>query len=129
MRKKRVELVQKKLYKDVRTQRHDGRRRAQVAVERPPQHVIVRTHLLKYEGNGQRVETGDDQEERWCGVVFLGACVGVGGGDEKTEESGGTKKTMETILPTETLGVEINYDIITHPRISARLLVSSWTYE
>ena len=49
MRKKRVELVQKKLYKDVRTRRHDGRRRAQVAVEHPPRHVIVRAYLLKYE--------------------------------------------------------------------------------
>ena len=49
MRKKRVELVQKKLYKDVRTRRHDGHRRAQVAVERPSQLVFVRTHLLKYE--------------------------------------------------------------------------------
>ena len=96
MRKMWVELMQKKLYKDVHTRRHDGRRRAHVAVERPPQHVIVCTHLLKYEGSGRRVDTGYDREEQWYGVSFLSACVGV-------EE--GTKKTMETILPTETLGV------------------------
>ena len=63
------------------------------------------------------------------GGFSLGVCVGVGEGTKKSDESGGTKKTAKAILPTETLGVEINYDIITHPRISARLLVSSWTYE
>jgi hypothetical protein len=60
-----------------------------------------------------RAAGGDGRRSRGAvvrGGFFFGCVRGGGGGDEKkTDESGGTKKTMETILPTETLGVEICY--------------------